>query len=179
MALSAIAAAAEVQFHEPDGFGEAKFGMPVAEVGHVYQTLRPAKIMEGATGKGPRMLMIYDLDDQPVGPLAHCHLELRFFNDELYEIEFRCPERAKVGQYMQKTYGLPTKVTATTALWTGKHSSVAFDGSSGAFVYRDLARGQAMQAALDEATAQAHASPGATPPDPGVPHDRSLPTGKQ
>jgi len=176
--MAAVSSAAEVKFVEPAGFGKAKFGMSAAQVTKLYPKLRQEKAIESPTGEAPPMAVYY-LDDQRVGTLKQCKVELRFFKDELYEFQFRCPERAKVGDYLKKTYGLPTKSTETAVFWMGKQSAVGFSPPSGAFAYSDLARSQAMQALFykamikaaqeGEQPAAAGATPGAAAPPAQAP----------
>jgi len=170
--------AAATEFHEPTGFGKAKFGMSVADVKKVNPKLEPTEAMRKLEGKGPQMLAIYELKDQSVGTLKPCQAEFRFFNDELYEVQFHCPDRVKIGEYLQKTYGEPTKTTEQAAFWMGKHSAVSLAPRTGAFGFSDLVRSQAMQSVLftyinkkkqEQAAAGAGQPSGASPTPPQAP----------
>jgi hypothetical protein len=164
VAVWAASAAAGETFVEPTGFGKAKFGMPVAQVHKLYPKLHPAKATEAAAGKGDQLLTIYLLEKQSVGPLKPCTAEFRFLKDELYEIQFRCPDRVKVGEYLQKTFGTPTKVAENAAFWMGKNAAVSLAPRSGAFAYGDRERTQALQAMMWASMHQPQAAAGATPP---------------
>ena len=169
-AAAASAAATEtMKAPEPTGFGKAKFGMSVAEVRKLYPQLHPSKATEEAVKKGDQVLLIFELENQSVGSLKPCGAQLRFFKGELYEVQFRCPDRAKVAPYLQKTYGLPTKTTENAAFWMGKHSAVSLAPRSGAFGFSDLKRAQAMQSMLWASLQQPQATAGATPPAAATP----------
>lgn len=162
---AASAAAAEImKAPEPTGFGKATFGMSPAQVGKLFPKMQPTEATEATAGKGDQLMAIYQVEGQRVGPLRPCRVEFRFFKDELYEIQFRCPDRVKVAQYLQKTYGVPTKATENAAFWMGKHSAVSLAPRSGAFAYGDAKRTQAMQAMLWSYMHQPQAAAGATPP---------------
>ena len=176
----AASAAAEVKFKEPTGFGKAKFGMSVADVRKVYPQMQATKGTEQVAGKGGEaFLLIFELDNQSVGPLKPCKAELRFFQNELYAVNFRCPDKVQVQQYLQKTYGLPTKTTERSAFWIGEHGAVSLSPSSGAFGFSDVKRGKAMQTVLFQyvqkgqadaaATATAAAPPPGNTPTPAAP----------
>jgi hypothetical protein len=147
LAAPGIMAAAD-KFPEPTGIGKAKFGMSVGEVRKLYPKLQPTKGTEEALKKGEQLVVIYEMDNQSVGPLKPCHTELRFFKDELYEVQIHCPDRDKVVAYLQKTYGPSTKASEKSIFWKGEHSAVTLAPRSGAFAFDDLKRSQAMQAAL-------------------------------
>lgn len=146
--LPPVVSAAADKFVEPTGFGKAKFGMSVAEVHKLYPKMQPTKGTEEAMKKGGQLVLIYDLEDQSVGPLKPCAANLRFFNDELYEVQFHCPDRVKVGQYLQKTYGEPTRTTEKAVFWMGKHNAVSLAPKTGAFGFSNLVRTQALQSIL-------------------------------
>ena len=176
VAAWAASAAADMKTAEPTGFGKAKFGMSRAQVGKLVPKVHPNTATAAAEGKGAPLLMaIYEVEDQSVGPLKKCRAEFRFFKDELYEVQFRCPDRVKVGQYLQKTYGLPDKMTENAVFWMGKHSAVSLSPKSGAFAFGDRERSQAMQSVLFASmqksgqalgAAPEAAAPGATPAAP-------------
>jgi hypothetical protein len=172
------ASAAADKFPEPTGFGKVKFGMSVAEARKLYPKLQPTKGTEEAVAKGeqPQLVLIYEMDNQSVGPLTRCQVQLRFFTGELYEVGVRCPDRAKVGQYLQKTYGEPTKSTQNAVFWMGQRSSVSLAPRNGAFGFSDNKRLQAMQSMLfaqlqkmGAGETPAAAAPGATPAPPEAP----------
>jgi hypothetical protein len=164
-ALAAAAVtAAEVKFREPTGYGKAKFGMSAAQVKKLYPKLEPAKATAEAAGNAQQLLAVYFLEDQRVGPLKQCKVEFRFYKDELYEIQFRCPDRAGVGDYLQKTYGMPNQPSGNAVFWMGEHSAVSLAPRSGAFAYADRARSQAFQAILYKYMMNPLQTPGGTPP---------------
>ncbi len=167
MTTWAASAGAAMKAAEPTGFGKAKFGMSASEVTKLIPKLQPNKATAAAAGSKDALLMtIYDVEDQKVGPLTKCKAEFRFYKDELYEVQFRCPDRVKVGNYLQKTYGLPDKMTENAVFWMGKHSSVALSPHSGAFSFGDLQRSQALQSLLFAYMQKQAQGAGATPGAP-------------
>jgi hypothetical protein len=146
-AVAASSLAAD-KFPEPTGFGTAKFGMSVDEVRTLYPTLHPSKVTLQAAEKGKQLIVLYELENQSIGPLHACQVDLRFFKNELFEVQFHCPERDKAVQYVHKTYGTATKTTPNAVFWTGQQATVSLAPQSGAFGFTDMKRAQTIQAAL-------------------------------
>lgn len=136
------------KFPEPSGFGKAKFGMSVAQVRKLYPKLQPAKGTEQAASKGQQFVLAYGLENQSVGPLTGCRAQLRFFKDELYEVQFRCPDHDKVIDYFKKTYEEGPTVVGNSVYWMGQQGAVSLTPKSGVFAFSDVKRTQAMQSAL-------------------------------
>jgi hypothetical protein len=146
-AFAATAAAAD-KFPEPTGFGKAKFGIAAGEAVKLYPKLRPTKGTEEALAKGQHMVLIYEMENEKVGSLKACRVQFRFFNGEFYEAQFFCPDRAKIAEYLKKTYGEPTKASDKAVYWIGKEGAVSLSPRSGAFGFSDLKRSQVMQASM-------------------------------
>ena len=174
----ASAAHADKPFPEPEGFGKATFGMTEAQLQAAYPKAK--KVRGGATPApgqpvAPFTLAFYDLDDQRVGSLQHCHVEFRFFQEELYEIQFRCPDKEQVTKYLKKRFGPPTQMQQSQFLWVGTSASVTHISSGGVFAFGDMQRTREQTTALmsflaevQAASATASAAPAApTPPPPG------------
>jgi hypothetical protein len=141
-----LAAASARAFEEPDGFGKAKFGMHPADVKAVYPnlTLISAPVPTPGEQQLPFTLAFYDqTEDQAVGPLRKCHVQFRFFQDELYEIQFRCPDKSEVTKYLIERFGDPNQTDQSTLMWLGARASVTHVRGAGTFAFADLARTRA------------------------------------
>ena len=143
-AIAVSAAKAELSA-EPGGFGEAKFGMSVDEVRKIYPTLHLTEATKRAIAGD---LLQFEMENVTVGPLQPCSALLSFYNQEFYSARFRCPDRGKVVQYLEKTYGPPSKITAKGTSWAGEHGTVWLAPTGGTFGVDDVRRSLAVKAAL-------------------------------
>jgi hypothetical protein len=143
-----LTAAHAAGFPEPDGYDKAKFGMTAAQVTKLYPKAKPEATSTPAPGQAmpPFTLVTYTLDDQSLGPLKPCTVGFRFFKDELYEIQFRCPrtDKQKITDYLQKRFGLATRVSDDAMSWTGKHTEISHVPAGGVFMFADLGRSRMM-----------------------------------
>src|ERR1041385_6731935 len=154
----AASTARAAEHREPDGFGKAKFGMSLVEIQKAYPPLRdasgPPATLKPGEKPPPFTLRIFELLDHPVGPLKHCRLEFRFLtaiqfpNTELYEIQFHCPQKDKIVEYLQDQYGPPTKATKEGLEWSGEKAVITEVPATGAFMFGDKKRSTLMQLSL-------------------------------
>jgi hypothetical protein len=155
--------------------------MSLADVQKAYPKLRDANGPPATPQPGeappPFTLRIFTLDDTPVGPMTHCRVEFRFLvakpspAAELYEVQFRCPEKEKVLEYLQDQYGPPSKVGTKDLEWTGQNTVITEVPASGAFMIGDKARSTRMQLTLlhylmahPQSQVPASSEPAVTPP---------------
>ena len=103
--------------NEPAGLGALRFGMTSAEVQRIHPTLRD---------KGKEdFLALFELQGQNVFGLEPCTLDLRFVDDELYEIQAVCDAPArKVGTALEKRFGEPSQRRPEGTRWLGEHTFV-------------------------------------------------------
>src|SRR5262249_19767267 len=100
--------------------------MSAGEVKKLIPKLEPTAATANAAGSMDALLMtVYHVENQSVGPLKPCKVEYRFFKDELYEVQFRCPDPEKIKKYLLKTYGDPNKSTDDAVFWMGRQGTVA------------------------------------------------------
>jgi len=157
--LFSVAHGARAMSNEPTGFGPVPFGASAATVQKAFPTLQ---------SKGTeQFLSLYELRDQKVLGLKPCLLQLRFVDDQLYEIQFTCEPRARVPAALQKAFGEPTETAPTGTSWLGEKRTVGLNPASGVFVFTDRARGQIAHQKLLRyilsRPAQPAPSPAATP----------------
>ena len=109
--LPAASAPAAPLLPGPDGFEQAKLGMPLDQVRARYPQLKPMPPNAGAaTFKSP-FLERYMLEDVPVAGLAApVFVELRFWKNELWSIVVYCAPNLlpEVGDYFTQHFGRPT-----------------------------------------------------------------------
>jgi hypothetical protein len=127
-------------FDEPDGFGRAKFGMPVAEVKKLYPKMKVPPVPTPKSGETvpPFPVVSYALDNQTVGPLHKCHVELNFYHNQLFEVQFRCPDKKAVTPYLVKRFGDPKPASPSSVVWQGARASVTHVPESGLFAFGDV-----------------------------------------
>ena len=112
----AVARAASAFPNEPDGFGTLKFGASAAAAKAAF----PAITHKGAEA----FLLMYELQGQSVFGLKPCALELRFVDDQLYEVQCACEPRNKVAATLRKRFGEPTQEKADGTRWIGERGTV-------------------------------------------------------
>jgi hypothetical protein len=162
LALLAGLAPVAFGFDEPDGFGKAKFGMNPVQV----KTLFPGgkDVVPTGPDKPPAIsFRSYVLENQSVGPLKNCRVELRFFHDEFYEVQCACPDKEKVAEYLKKTYGTASTNSPTNLLWTGNKTGVSYLVGNGVFAIDDLARSKTVTMSLLTYVLTKGGTPGGTP----------------
>jgi hypothetical protein len=164
--------AAADTFHEPDGFGKAKFGMSEAQVKALYPQMEviAEPTVTPNTPPQPFRLAMYGLNNQTVGTLRHCSVELRFFQLGMYEVQFLCPDKHAARVYLQKTFGAPTRAEENSLLWQGQKTAITYAPGSGAFMFGDIAATTKLNYALLALVLQQKGgvTPG-TPPTPPAP----------
>jgi len=148
----------------PDGYGKAKFGMSELEVKNVFPKME--KLTPAGAGQPVIPLVVYQLQDQTVGTLKQCTVELRFFETKFYEVQCRCPDKEKVTAYLQKTYGSALRVEAQSMLWTGDKVGIQHVPGSGAFAIDDLERSKRLSLTLLAIVMQHQQPAGDTPAAP-------------
>ncbi|MFI5394449.1 MAG: PKD domain-containing protein [Candidatus Binatia bacterium] len=153
-------------FEEPDGFGAAKFGMRIAQVREVYPKLRavPRPAPKPDDPKLALPLTSATLDEQTVGPLTKCQVEFRFFRNELYEIQFACPEKDKIGPYLTSRFGESRPGGWSSLLWKGTVVSVTYAPAAGAFAFGHMKRTQQEAEAAMAYAREFPQTPPAAPP---------------
>jgi hypothetical protein len=162
LALLAALAPAVLAFDEPDGFGKAKFGMNAVQV----KTLFPGGkdvVPTGPDKPPPIAPKAYVLENQSIGPLKNCRVELRFFNDEFYEAQCACPDKEKVAEYLKKTYGTASTNSPTNLLWTGNKTGISYLVGNGVFAIDDLGRSKTLTMSLLTYVLMKGGTPGTAP----------------
>ncbi len=86
-------------------------------------------------------LSLYELQGQSVLGLKPCALELRFVDDQLYEIQFACEPRARWPAALRKRFGEPTQEKAEGLVWMGERATVGVN-QAGLFSFSDRRRAQ-------------------------------------
>lgn len=161
-----VASAPAPAFEGPDGFDKAKFGMRSEAFAKAYPDAVSAASGAG-TEVGGKIVPItaYKRDKVTVGPLKDCHASYRFHLDELYDIQFRCPDKEGITKYLQSRFGTPNRTTDKALMWAGKTYGVSQVPRNGVFSFHDVARGTTAQGAIMRALAMSFPTPtpGATP----------------
>jgi hypothetical protein len=132
LAGALLAVGAQIAFafeHEPRGFGPLRFGMSVAAAKRALPAIKSKGSEE--------FLALYELENQSVLGLHACHVELRFIDDQLYEVEFRCEPKDKVVRALEKHFGAPVQQRPGATLWLSEKRSVALNPQSKVFSYSD------------------------------------------
>ena len=153
-------------FPEPEGYGKVKFGMSLAEVKAAYPEARQmgGEPHNDEGQHAPRWDFL-ELEGAKIEELGKCGLDFRFFQNELYEVQFRCPDRDKNLDYLQHKFGTPNRTSDKAWMWIGEKAAVTCNHHSGVFLFGDLKRSQLMQASLLKLMAKERAkTPVAAPP---------------
>jgi len=155
----AVPSSAGAFTNEPDGFGAVKFGASAAAAKAAFPDI---------THKGTEtFLSLYELRDQTVFGLQPCALELRFADDQLYEIQFACEPRDKVAATLRTQFGEPSQVKAGSSVWMSERRTVGVN-PAGLFSFSDRNRAQTANQKLlryiIESQARATVSPTAPTP---------------
>lgn len=156
-------------FQEPEGFGKAKFGMKEGDVLALYPKMPLASTPPADGAAPPFQLTAYRLDDQSVGSLRHCSVQLRFLDDSMFDVQVQCPDKAAVEAYLAKTYGSPTNTYDTpngkNRMWKGKKSLVSHMTNTSNFMFGDVQGTERLNRLLMALMFQPKASstPGAVP----------------
>src|SRR5205823_6647953 len=116
IAVVAVPPLVAAAFTEPDGFGAVKFGTPPDAAKKVYPAMTALGVPGGAQ---PTWLKSFVVENQAVGTLKSCRIELRFLKDQFFEGSCVCPDNDAVVAYLKKNYGEATKVEANSFLWHG------------------------------------------------------------
>ena len=131
--IFAVSSPAGAFTNEPDGFGALKFGASSATAKATFPDIKH---------KGTEdFLSLYELPGQAVLGLKPCALELRFVDDQLYEIQFACEPRDKVARALRKRFGEPTQEKAEGSVWLSERSTVGLN-PAGLFSFSDRRRAQ-------------------------------------
>ena len=150
--------------NEPQGFGPLRFGMSAAAAKQALPEIKSKGSEE--------FLALYELENQSVLGLHPCHVDLRFIDDKLYELGFRCEPKDKVVAALEKHFGPPVQHGPSGTAWLSEKRSVVVNPQSKVFSYTDRALGTVAQQKLfgylirQRAQAQASAavpSPAPTP----------------
>lgn len=137
---ASLALASRVGFafsNEPNGFGGAKFGMSPDAVKQVFPTLQS----KGAED----FLAFYQLENQSVLGLKACRVDLRFVDQELYEIQFHCEPKERVLATLKKEFGEPTEEKPGEVFWFSRTRAVSLNPRSTAFGFVDRERNDLVQ----------------------------------
>jgi hypothetical protein len=129
-------------FEEPDGFGKAKFGTPAAEVKKLYPKMQLSARPTPKPDQPQFPLTTYTLGNQAVGPLKKCNLAFEFYLDELFEIQFRCPDEdeKKITAYLTNRFGDPKPGSPSSLLWQGTKAAVTYTPQGKVFAFGDIER---------------------------------------
>jgi hypothetical protein len=154
-------------FTEPDGWGKAKLRMKDDAFAAAYpkaQLLAPPTPAGGNAPPAPFSLSAYRLEHQKVGSLGDCRVEFRFYEHELYDLQFLCTDKDAAVRELQKKFGVPTRTVGNALMWVGKQYGVSQVPKTGVFSYHDIARAQAAQSAVLQLMGAAQRPRGTTIP---------------
>ena len=115
--------------NEPQGFGPLRFGMSAAAAKQALPEIKSKGSEE--------FLALYELENQSVLGLHPCHVDLRFIDDQLYEVGFRCEPKDKVVRTLEKHFGAPVQQGPGGTVWLSEKRSVTLSPKSTAFSYTD------------------------------------------
>ena len=159
LSLASLAAAAEPESSEPDGFRGATFGMSPKQVASVMPQVKevslraPAAPAAGETPPPVFPLRQFVLSGQTVGALGPCNLYFNFFRDKLTKIDFYCPDKAKVEAQLTSQFGPARKELGQNHMW-GVETLVLYSISLGSFSYTHRALNDSMQTEMIRLYAQ-------------------------
>jgi hypothetical protein len=112
--------------HVPDGLGQAKFGMTLAQVRQLYPALAPAPAMTGAAYvKSPHLTRYVVPKVDVPGLQGQCTLELRFWKDQLWSVivYYGTTPFSTVVENLRREYGPPT-TTIGDPTWKLRHAAI-------------------------------------------------------
>lgn len=156
------AAALAAPFEGPDGFEKAKFGMSDSDFAKVYPSAKAASPTPAPDDPNAAYgIAAFTREDIAVGPMKNCRASYRFYRHELYDIQFVCPEKERIGEYLQSRFGTPNNTTPTALMWAGTTHGVSHVPKAGVFSFHDIPRAQAAQGAILRMMGRPAVTPGA------------------
>jgi len=161
----------------PDGFRGAKLGMTVLEVRKHWKDMELVRdlsvrgsVADPASATATSMpLAIYRLPSQPVLSFPKCEVTARFFEDQLYFIQFDCGRSIDSRAELTKIFGKPTAEDPGAVYWGGAKTTVSLNPRSQVFAYIDTqldGKAQAVMLSLIGAGPAPAGQPPAQPPAP-------------
>lgn len=130
----------------PDAIAGYKLGWQVAAARTAGLQLEES--MPGTAGSVPFPFAVASVADKKVGSLKGCGLQLRFYNQSLFQIETTCEDKEKTLRYLKQTYGPPTVENENSLEWRSANRILTANPKSGTFLLISASANQAFQLQL-------------------------------
>ncbi len=135
----------------PDGFGPIRFGMSVEEVRKLRPALAPRQTAGAAPAPAsavgsPLALESFELADEAVLGLRPCRVGLRFANDRLYQLDFRCDRPGgEVKRALLAAFGPARSAVGSYVHWLTRSRAVTVDPRTFRFSFTDRSTDERVQ----------------------------------
>jgi hypothetical protein len=127
--------------------------MTVEELHTLYPETAPFVATGAKMSKEPEKVLgmkisVYELRDRSFGPIDGCQLRLPFFDNRLWQIQFKCKgtDPDEIRRVLTDRYGFPQPGSGDHLVWKLERTHIGFNPRSGQFSLSD--RGQTTKVSI-------------------------------